>query len=107
MDVSVIIVNYKVRDLLFKSIESIYKSRPLTTFEIIVVDNDERKNIKNILKRKFPKVIYVPNQNKGFGQANNSGVKQAKGKYLFFLNPDTEIYKGAIDSLLYYVVLVF
>lgn len=97
--VSIIIVNYHVKKELFECIESITASKPKTTYEIIVVDNDEEKSIQKDLQRKFSKVIYIPNENKGFGQGNNVGAKKAKGEYLFFLNPDTKIFSDTIDHL--------
>ncbi|MBI5122683.1 glycosyltransferase [Candidatus Roizmanbacteria bacterium] len=98
--ISVIIVHYKVKKELFACIKSIYDSRPKAKFEIIVVDNDDKKIIHSELKKKFPKVKYVVNRNRGFGQGNNIGVKHAEGEYLFFLNPDTNIFSTTIDSLL-------
>lgn len=98
--VSIIIVNYHVRDRLFVCIKSILTSKPKVKFEIIVVDNDEEKTIKNELNKKFPQVIYVPNENKGFGEGNNAGAKHAKGEYLFFLNPDTVLLNNSIDLLI-------
>lgn len=98
--VSIIIVNYKVKEDLFKCINSIYVSKPKTKFEIIVVDNDEIKTIKKSLLVKFPDVNYIASiKNLGFGGGNNLGAKYAKGKYLFFLNPDTEIINKTIDGL--------
>lgn len=97
--VSIIIVQYKVKKELFSCITSIYASKPKTGFEIIVVDNDEKKTIMQDLLKEFSKVTYIPNENKGFGQGNNTGAQYAKGDFLFFLNPDTIIYKGAIDEL--------
>jgi GT2 family glycosyltransferase len=38
-------------------------------------------------------------ENHGFGYANNSGAKYAKGKYLFLLNPDTILLNNAIKIL--------
>ena len=35
----------------------------------------------------------------GFGGGNNLGAKYAKGKYLFFLNPDTEILHDSVRFL--------
>lgn len=96
---SIIIVNYKSGRFLFSSISSIISSSTKTSYEIIVVDNDDKKTISKDLEIKFPHVVYIPNKNKGFGQGNNVGVKVAKGKYLFFLNPDTKVYPGAIDNL--------
>lgn len=96
---SIIIVNYQVKKELFTCISSIINSNPKTAYEIIVVDNDEKKSIDKELKKKFPKVVYIPNENKGFGQGNNLGAKFAKGDFLFFLNPDTTVFSKTIDSL--------
>ena len=98
--VSIIIVHYKVKDRLFACLESIYNFKPKIEFEIIVVDNDEKKIIKKELLKKFPKVKYVESdRNVGYGSGNNLGAKQASGSYLFFLNPDTLIFKNTIDFL--------
>lgn len=96
--VSIIIVQYKVPELLFACIESVKKHAKDIEYEMIVVDNDEIKSIKTDLLKKFPDVAYIPNVNKGFGQGNNVGVKHAKGKYLFFLNPDTITFENTINE---------
>lgn len=101
--VSIIIVNYHVRQEVFDCIESILKWKPKTSFEIIVVDNDENKILEVNLKKKFPNTIYIPNKNKGFGEANNVGAKNAQGKYLFFLNPDTKLLSNCVDQLSSYL----
>jgi len=98
--VSIITINYHVREELFASIQSIIDSKPETAYEIIVIDNDEQNSIKKDLLKKFSKVKYIPNQNKGFGQGNNIAAKHAKGEYLFFLNPDTKIYPHTLDNLI-------
>lgn len=97
--VSIIIVNYLVKESLFDCIKSIISSKPVTPYEIIVVDNDENKTIKNELVKNFPKVVYIPNENRGFGEGNNVGALRAKGEYLFFLNPDTKVLNQVIDNL--------
>ncbi len=97
--VSIIIVHYNVKKELFECIQSIYKSKPKTTFEIIVVDNDEKKNIKKDLISKFPKVKYVENKNNGWGGGTNKGLKIAKGEYIYLLNPDTIFLNNALDEV--------
>src|SRR3990172_12816132 len=99
MKVSIIVVNYKVKEELFKCIKSILDSKSKVSYEIIVVDNDEKKNILNDLKKKFPKVIYLPNKNKGYGQGNNAGAAVAKGEFLLILNPDTLFKNNVVDLL--------
>lgn len=99
MRTSIIIVNYHVKKELFSCLDSIYKSKPKTSFEIVVVDNDDQKTISADLKRRFPQIKYVPNENRGFAQGNNIGAKFALGKHLFFLNPDTKVLENSIDNL--------
>jgi len=99
IEVSIIIVHFKVKKELFDCLNSIYSSNPKLLFEIIVVDNDEIKSIGKELKKKFPKVKYIENKNNGFGAGNNLGAKYAKGDYLFFLNPDTLLVGNPIDKL--------
>ncbi len=74
--VSIIIVKYKSEGYLANCLSSIGQN---DLYEIIVVYND-RKNI-------------------GFGAGCNRGARKGKGKYLFFLNPDTLILPGAIEEL--------
>jgi len=103
--ISIILVNYKVKKEILSCISSIYKSKPSSTFEIIVVDNDEEKTIGGLLKKKFPKVKYIKSHgNIGFGAGNNLGAKYAKGEVLFFLNPDTEILLGTLDNLYNFII---
>lgn len=97
--ISIIIVNYKVRDKLLNCIKSIFSSKIQINFEIIVVDNEGDKDLEKELK-KNTKVKYINTfKNIGFGAGNNLGAKNAKGEYLFFLNPDTLIVKDAIEKL--------
>ena len=100
---SIIVVHYKVKKELFECIRSILASHTKISYEIIVVDNDEIPKIGRDLKKKFPNVTYVPNENNGYGGGNNRGAKYAKGKYLFILNPDTILEPGCIDILINYL----
>src|SRR5690348_15812364 len=102
--VSIIIVHYHVKKELFACLESLKKMKTKTSFEVIVVDNDERKTIKNSLKKKYPFVRYIESpENNGFGAGNNRGANTAKGKYLFFLNPDTEVFSNTLDKLVEFI----
>jgi GT2 family glycosyltransferase len=59
---------------------------------VIVVDNASRENPEPVLKQKFPEAnVIVSAENLGFAGGNNLGIKASKGKYLFFLNNDTEV----------------
>lgn len=98
--VSIIVVHYKIKKEFFDCIDSIKKSRPKVSYEIIVVDNDPDPVIEKELKRKFKRTIYITSgSNIGYGAAINLGTKVAKGEYLFCLNQDTLIFLHTIDLL--------
>lgn len=98
--VSIVVVHYKADKVLFECLQSIKKSKPKVSFEVIVVDNDEKKVIDKEIRKNYQWTRYIKSpKNLGFGAGNNLGAKRAKGKYLFFLNPDTIVLPNATDSL--------
>ncbi|HVZ67718.1 MAG TPA: glycosyltransferase [Patescibacteria group bacterium] len=100
VDLSIIIVNYKAGESLFRCLDSIVSSVKGVGYEVIVVENDINTNLSKELKKyKFVKYIR-PDSNLGYGTGNNLGVDHAEGKYVFILNPDTEIRKGNVKLLL-------
>ena len=103
MDLSIIIVNYKTKDLLDECLESVVKNIKQVKFELIVIDNNSQDGSVQMLKEKYPQVILIKNQNNlGFAKACNQGIKRSCGKYLFFLNPDT-----LIDSNIFANIIEF
>jgi GT2 family glycosyltransferase/lipopolysaccharide/colanic/teichoic acid biosynthesis glycosyltransferase len=104
VDISVIIVNYNVKDLLEQCINSIISASKNLTTEIIIVDNNSFDGSVEMLENKFSsvssvKVIGSP-VNLGFAKANNLGAKEAKGEYLLILNPDTILQEDTLDKTL-------
>ena len=99
--VSIVIVNYNVKDLILKCLHSIIKfSSNLNELEIIVVDNNSSDDSVSVIKKTFPEVFVIENNiNVGFPVANNQAFKIAKGEFIFMLNPDTEFLDDAIPQL--------
>lgn len=65
------------------------------SLEVIVVDNGSKVDEAIEIKERFPYVITIRSeQNLGFAGGNNLGIKEAKGKYLYFTNNDTLLYQG-------------
>jgi GT2 family glycosyltransferase len=101
MDLSIIIVNWEVRELLNRCLDSIFSHLKGRDFEIIVVDNASEDGSVEMIKRKFPQVKLITNEgNYGFAKACNQGIKIAQGKYLFFLNPDSEVVNNTFDRII-------
>ncbi len=102
--VSIIIVNYKVKNELFECLSSIEKINQGVKYEIIVVDNSEDNLIESELKNKFSKVKYINSEkNLGYGGGNNLGAKYSKGDYLLILNPDTKLISGKISNIVNFI----
>ena len=98
LQVSVIIVSYNTKELTKKAIQAVIDKTEGIEYEIIVIDNDSKDGSAEELKKTFQDKITLieSKENLGFGRANNLGIKQAKGKYIFLLNPDTELINNAI-----------
>ena len=66
-----------------------------TSLEVIVVDNASQQDEATVISQRYPQVTVIrSNQNLGFAGGNNLGIQAAHGKYLFFLNNDTILYRG-------------
>jgi N-acetylglucosaminyl-diphospho-decaprenol L-rhamnosyltransferase len=98
-DVSVIIINYRSDSYLKSCIDSVRESTKGINFEIIVVDNGSDDDIANILKYYDNTKLITNNQNVGFSTAANQGIEQSTGTYILLLNPDTQIFNGAITEM--------
>ncbi|MDD5251269.1 MAG: glycosyltransferase family 2 protein [Patescibacteria group bacterium] len=101
MDLSIIIVNWNVRDLLDRCLASIFRLTKGIVFEVIVVDNASGDGSVAMIKEKYPLVHVVANRrNLGFAAGNNQGIRTARGKNVILLNPDTEIFiEDALTAL--------
>jgi len=100
-DLSIIIVNYNVKQFLINLVESIYKAVKSISFEIIVVDNASEDGSIETLQNKYPEVRLIANKvNVGFGAANNQALQLAKGKYLLLLNPDTIVNEDTFTKMI-------
>ncbi|AWK07235.1 glycosyl transferase family 2 [Flavobacterium crocinum] len=92
MQLSVIILNYNVRYFLEQCVLSVQEAITAIDAEIIVVDNNSSDESVLMMKEKFPEVKLIENkENFGFPKGNNIGFRQAKGKYICILNPDTVV----------------
>ncbi len=101
---SIIIISYNTRALLLGCLKNLNSAEPEHPFEIIVADNDSHDGTAAAVKKDFPGVILIQNgSNLGFGAAVNRAVRQAGGRYLMILNPDTVVVPATIDKMLDYL----
>lgn len=97
--VSIVSVQYGHPDVTLEMIQSL-KQISYPNFEIIIVDNASPNGNPDIVKEKYPDIVYIKSdENLGFAGGNNLGFDVAKGKYILMLNNDTEVEVGFLEPL--------
>lgn len=104
-DLSIVIVNWNVRDLLRQCLSSVAQSlnqekgRRLSV-QIVVVDNASVDGSVEMLRGEFPHVhLIAKEENVGFTAGNNQGLAVSDGRYALLLNPDTELVDDALGEM--------
>lgn len=101
MDLSVVIVNFNTRDQLRDCLNSLIPELAPLEHEVLIVDNASSDGSVDMLAREFPWAkVLVNDVNLGFGRANNRALRQASGRDVLLLNPDTLTRPGAVGILL-------
>lgn len=97
--VSIITVNYNQSGVTLEFLASM-EACTYPNYEIFVVDNASPKDNPDIIKAKYPAINLMKTvKNLGFAGGNNVAVEQAKGKYLLFINNDTEVEPGFLEPM--------
>ncbi|OGY81704.1 MAG: hypothetical protein A3F54_01425 [Candidatus Kerfeldbacteria bacterium RIFCSPHIGHO2_12_FULL_48_17] len=100
IDVTVVIVNWKVKDFLRRCLVSLYEQTKRLALEVIVVDNDSQDGSVEMIQKEFPQVDLIARKdNLGFGRGQNIGIRKSRGKYVFILNPDTQFIEDTLQVL--------
>lgn len=101
MDLSIIIVNYNVKEFLQNLLHSIQKAAIDISTEIIIVDNASDDGSVELIKNKFPSVNLIENKiNVGFGKANNQALKFARGDFILLINPDAVVSEDTLNKMI-------
>lgn len=104
LDLSIVIVNWNVRDLLRACLQAIERTREGLALETIVVDSASADGSVAMLRAEFPDVRLVAcEENVGFPRGNNIGLDLAAGRHVLLLNPDTEVQPGALAAMVAYL----
>jgi hypothetical protein len=97
--ISIITVNYDHPDVTCALLESL---RHITypNIEVIVIDNASPNDDPSVILKLYPEITFIQSSvNLGFAGGNNLGIRKAQGKYLLFINNDTEVESGFLEPL--------
>jgi GT2 family glycosyltransferase len=98
--ISICMVSLDCWAVLEPCLRSLYDAPPWRPVEVIVVDNGSRDETVTRVTREFPAVRVIRNDaNVGFTRATNQGIEASQGQYLLWLNTDTILRPGALDTL--------
>ena len=99
-DISVVIVNYKVKEYISNLLSSLYKAKGDYRLQIFVVDNKSDDGSIEYLESRYPDVVYIKNEeNLGFGIANNQAIRLAEGEFTLIINPDTLVSEDTLEIM--------
>jgi GT2 family glycosyltransferase len=101
--VSVVIVNYNCKAWMQRCLESLRGQTIFERIEVIVADNVSHDgsdlHAKELMKDWPHGVLVQTGANLGFGGGANRGAAVARGKFLFFLNPDVWLERDCLELL--------
>lgn len=87
--VTVVMPVYNVRDYIEEAVSSVL-AQSFSDFELLVIDDESPDDSIEFVKSQFSdsRIKIVHQQNRGLAGARNSGISQASGKYIAFLDSD-------------------
>jgi len=113
LDLGIVIVNYKTRDLLRECLQSIYESRGDFSYQVCVVDNCSQDGSCAMVEKEFPQVRLIESEvNGGYAYANNLGLRafgfaptsdepsETTPRYALLLNTDILLPPSALQEML-------
>lgn len=103
-DVSFIIVSWNAKKYLVECLSSIRDDARGVDHEVLVVDNASTDGSQEAVKALFPEARLIGRStNTGFAAANNTGIRESKGRYIFLVNSDINIIPGCIWRVVRYL----
>lgn len=102
---SFVVPCYNVEKYVQRCLDSIYACNlPKEQYEVICINDCSPDNVQEILERNREKHgnlrVIVHEKNKGLGGARNTGIREAKGKYLWFVDSDDDIMGDCLKEVL-------
>lgn len=102
--VTLVVVCYNCKEWLPEFFKSLKQQTAFDRLEVLMVDNSSKDGTAEACEQEMKTWTngrFVPTGgNYGFGGGCNYGARQARGKYLFFLNPDVWFKTNCLEELI-------
>src|SRR6185436_4634418 len=98
-DLSVIVVTHDGAERALATLASARDATGDIVAEWHVVDSGSTDGTPAAIEQRFPEIALTRLQNVGFAAGNNVALREARGRYVLFLNPDIEIVAGTFADL--------
>ena len=103
-EVSIIVTSYKNPQILDLCLNSLKENVNNIEYEIIVVDGETGEKTEDLMREKYPEVMFLSNnKNVGFGALVNQGIDISKGSFYFIMNADIVIKSNVIEEIIFYI----
>jgi glycosyltransferase involved in cell wall biosynthesis len=99
--ISVIIPIFNVEAYISKCLDSVF-NQPFTDIELICINDgspDKSRDIVIEYQKKHPNIRLIDRENGGLSAARNTGIKNATGKYLLFLDSDDYLSENILGAM--------
>lgn len=103
-DLSFIIPVYNCEQYIGYCLDTILNQETKYSYEVICVNDGSKDNSLKVLEeyqRKYPEIMVVVDQpNGGASKARNTGIDNAQGEYLSFVDSDDYVFDNYIEALM-------
>ena len=101
IELTIIMPAYNVEKYIVRSIKSIVNQKSKYNYELVVVNDGSTDETEKLIKSVDDEHIVLINQdNQGLSGARNTGLNNAKGKYIFFIDSDDVMEQNSIDLMM-------
>ena len=92
---------YNVAQYIEKAVNSVL-SQDFKDYEVILINDGSPDNLLQVCEqwKDKPNFTLVTTVNQGVSEARNEGLKRAKGKYVYFMDPDDYISPGMFREVM-------
>jgi len=104
---SIVIPAYNASQFLEKALDSV-RTQVFDNYEIVVVNDGSTDNTLDMAKAyfdRYPELNHklIDQENKAIGGSRNSGIKEARGRFIAFLDADDIWYKEKLEKIYIYL----